>query len=104
VRHEQVDDLVLAERVRATLGRVVSHPHAIQVVSSGGFVVLRGPILEREAEPLLSAARHVRGVREVIDQLERHEQAGTVPSLQGGRAPAGIRPDVLRHHWSPATG
>ena len=28
--HEEVDDDVLVERVRAELGRVVSHPHAIE--------------------------------------------------------------------------
>jgi uncharacterized membrane protein len=45
----------------------------------------------------------VRGVREVVDQLEVHEQAGHVPSLQGGRAPAGDRVDVLQTNWAPTT-
>jgi len=99
----RVDDAVLAERVRAKLGRLVSHPHAIDVIASSGFVTLRGPVLEREAPRLVQRLRRIRGVRQIIDNLEYHEQAGNVPSLQGGRAPAGDRPDVLQLHWAPAT-
>src|SRR5262245_4041237 len=40
----EVDDDVLCERVRAELGRCVSHPHAIQVTCASGQVTLSGPI------------------------------------------------------------
>jgi uncharacterized membrane protein len=103
VRREPVDDQVLADRVRAKLGRLVSHPHAVGVMASDGVVRLRGHILDREAAPLVRAIRLVRGVGDVIDQLERHEQAAHVPSLQGGRAPAGDRLDLLQTNWAPAT-
>jgi uncharacterized membrane protein len=102
-RPQPVDDCVLCERVRAKLGRVVSHPHAIGVMASDGTVRLRGLVLAHEAEPLLSAVRHVRGVREVVDQLERHSGAENIPSLQGGRAPAGDHINLRRLHWAPAT-
>jgi hypothetical protein len=98
-----VDKEVLVERVRAKLGRFVSHPHAIHVTASSGNITLTGAILEREADRLVKTVRHVRGVRTVIDNLERHDQPGTVPSLQGGRAPAGDRIDVLQARWAPAT-
>src|ERR671914_2548723 len=42
---ENIDDETLIGRVRAALGRVVSHPHAIEVAASGGHVTLLGPIL-----------------------------------------------------------
>lgn len=103
VRRRDVDDQVLVERVRAKLGRLVSHAHAIHVVASSGNVTLSGPILAREASRLVRAVRRVSGVRNVIDNLERHEQAGNVPSLQGGRAPAGERTDLLQYYWSPTT-
>jgi uncharacterized membrane protein len=103
VRHEQVGDDVLIERVRAKLGRLVSHTHAVEVAASDGVVTLKGPILEREATRLIRAIGRVRGVCEIVDQLELHERAGHVPSLQGGRAPAGDRPDVLQTNWAPAT-
>jgi uncharacterized membrane protein len=103
LRRGDVDDEVLVERVRAKLGRNVSHPHAIDVAARDGVVTLEGPILTGEAPGLLRATGRVRGVRDVIDALERHDEPGHVPSLQGGRTPAGDRLDALQHHWSPTT-
>jgi hypothetical protein len=101
-RQESVDDAVLAERVRAQLGRAVSHPRAIEVEVTDGRVCLRGPVIEGEVPRLLSAVRSVRGVREVVSALEQHEEPGDVPALQGGRTtPA--RPEVWHREWSPST-
>src|SRR5262245_6626086 len=44
-RRDVPDDDRLVERVRAQLGRAVSHPHAIRVEVDDGCVTLRGPIL-----------------------------------------------------------
>src|SRR5947208_337675 len=43
VRDEDVHDDVLVEHVRAKLGRLVSHPHAIRVAASNGTITLEGP-------------------------------------------------------------
>ena len=102
-RHEPVDDQLVVDRVRAKLGRLVSHPHAIEVTSTNCIVRLRGPILEREADSLTRAVRRVPGVDDVIDDLDRHENAGNVPALQGGRPPVGERFDAFRPHWAPTT-
>ena len=92
------DDLQLIERVRARMGRMVSHPHAIQVGAFGARVTLSGPILAHEAAPLLAAVRTVWGVRSVEDLLVVHDHPESVPSLQGG-----IDPFALQHdHWPPA--
>src|SRR5262249_31799674 len=74
-RREDVSDPVLVGRVRAKLGRVVSHPRAIAVAADQGRVTLSGPILAGEVDDLLSAVAAVRGVREVENRLEMHEQA-----------------------------
>jgi uncharacterized membrane protein len=103
VRHEEVGDQVLVERVRAKLGRLVSHSHAVHAVASNGTVTLTGAILDGEADRLVRSIGRMRGVRQVIDQLERHQEAAHVPALQGGRAPTGARPDVLQTNWAPAT-
>jgi osmotically-inducible protein OsmY len=84
LRHEEVDDYTLVERVRAELGRVMTHVSAVNVDARNGCVTLSGDVLENEANAALAAARSTRGVRAVEDALERHAQPGDVPSLQGG--------------------
>jgi uncharacterized membrane protein len=102
-QHHAVDDAVLGERVRAKLGRQVSHVHAVDVSARDGVVTLRGPILTHEADHLIRAVRRIDGVRDVIDQLERHEHRDNIPALQGGRPPAGQHLDILQTNWAPAT-
>jgi uncharacterized membrane protein len=99
---EDVSDEALLGRVRAALGRVVSHPHAIEVMASGGHVTLLGPILSYEVRPLLKAVRRVPGVRGVSDQLTVYNEPGNVSSLQGGEPHAGERFELLQENWSPA--
>jgi uncharacterized membrane protein len=64
-----VPDRVLAQRVRAKIGRVARHPHAIEVAAKDGRVVLTGPVFSDEPERLSASARSVRGVRAVEDRL-----------------------------------
>src|SRR5258705_7323871 len=78
----ETDDAVLVERVRSKLGRVVSHPHAIGVAVADGNVTLNGPILEGEVDRLLTCMKRIQGVREVVNKLEVHEEAGSHPALQ----------------------
>jgi hypothetical protein len=100
--HEEVDDATLRERVRAKLGRVCSHPRAIDVKVIDGGVTLCGPILADEVEDVLVAAS-VRGVQSVTNDLEVHQLAAGVPSLQGEGRVAGPSLDILQTNWAPAT-
>ncbi|HET9530117.1 MAG TPA: BON domain-containing protein, partial [Blastocatellia bacterium] len=100
---DQPEDDVLVARVRSKMGRVVSHPHSINVEAESGRVTLSGPILESEVDRLLSCVSGVRGVTEVVNNLEAHKEAGDVPGLQGGSHRPGTRIDVLQKNWSPAT-
>jgi len=99
-QEEAPDDLRLIERVRARMGRLVSHPHAIQVGANHGRVTLSGPILEAEAERLVEAVRMVWGVTEVEDRLVAHASSESISSLQGGTDERKPRADVLEH-WTP---
>lgn len=74
----------IAQRVRAKLGRYVSHPGAIRVEARDGSVTLTGPVLRGEAETLIGAVSSVRGVREVLNRLEPHDAEERVPRLWGG--------------------
>ncbi len=84
-RHESVDDVVVVERVRAQLGRLVSHPRAIEVDAVDGIVTLRGPVLRAEVPRLVSGVRRIRGVRDVVNRTEEHSEPGRVPALQSGQ-------------------
>lgn len=100
---DRVDDAVLVDRVRAKLGRIVSHPRAVKVSSQNGRVVLSGPILTAEVPELLACANRVNGVKQVINVLEPHDEPGDHPALQGGRERPGERMDLFQNIWSPTT-
>jgi osmotically-inducible protein OsmY len=86
---EDVPDDVLVDRVRSQIGRCIDHTRNVLVTAFNGRVTLRGPILEREVEPLLSCVRDVRGVKDVINQLDVHQTPGNTPSLQESRPTQG---------------
>src|SRR6266508_3990090 len=96
-------DDVVVDRVRARLGRVVTHPHAIEVTAQAGLVTLAGPILAGEVEPLLAAVHRVRGVREVEHHLDIHRTPGDISALQGAGRERTQRPDPFQRSWSPTT-
>jgi BON domain len=82
-RHEDVPDEILVERIRAELGRHPVHDRAVEITVNQGRVALRGPALASEVDEILSAVSAVRGVSGVDNQLDVHEQAGSISSLQG---------------------
>ena len=102
LRGDDTDDVVLVERVRSALGRSASHPGAIEVSAEQGGVTLHGHVLADEAEDVVAAVAKVRGVRHVVDQLERHDTAAGVPALQGEHRPAESRFELLQENWTPA--
>ena len=81
---EPETDFQLHERIRARLGRVVSHPKSIEAEVDHGSVRLRGHILAHELDDLLYEVRHMRGVRAVRNELTAHDTAQGISELQGG--------------------
>jgi osmotically-inducible protein OsmY len=101
MREQDVDDVRLVERIRSKVGRVCSHPRAIDVSAFDGAVTLGGAILADEEDAVVAAVESVRGVESVTSELQAHESAAGVPWLQGeGKTPA-ARWGMLR--WAPAT-
>jgi uncharacterized membrane protein len=97
--YDEAGDAVIEERVRARLGRLVSHPGAVDVAVVSGEATLLGSVLEGELEALLQGVRQVRGVRRVWNQLEVFADANGVPELQGGALPErGRRRRTLEVH------
>jgi len=76
-------DRQLVERVRAQLGRLVSHPGAVTVTATAGDITLSGHILAAERDALVAAVAAMHGVQRVDDRLEVHDSPGNTPELQG---------------------
>jgi uncharacterized membrane protein len=84
LRRGDAPDDVLAGRVRARMGRLVSHPGAIDVTVRAGEIILSGDVLEHERAGLLAGMRSVPGVSTVSDEgLNVHANAEGVSALQG---------------------
>jgi uncharacterized membrane protein len=96
-------DEVLAERVRAKMGRYVAHPGAIEIHAAEGQVTLSGSILAHEQDELIEGISKVPGVHDIIDQLSVFEKAQGISQLQGGRQRAGERTELLQDNWAPGT-
>jgi hypothetical protein len=98
---EVPSDGVLTARVRARLGRLVSHPGAVDVAARRGTVTLSGPIFEAEVEQLLEGVRAVPGVTAIENRLEPHQEAGRVSALQGPGPQEVLRMRASWRRWSP---
>jgi uncharacterized membrane protein len=101
VSRDSAPDVVLAERVRAALGRAVSHPSSISVRVNEGHVTLSGPILAHEVDGLLAQVRSVRGVAGVENGLQVYKQPGDVPGLQGGAGRREPEFELFQENWAP---
>ena len=102
-RPSDADDRVVEARVRTELGRVVSHPGAIDVRVDDGRAVLAGDVLESEVDRLLDGVSGVPGVSEVDNQLRVCSSTEGVPSLQGGVPRRPARFELQQENWAPAT-
>lgn len=74
--HHDDDDDVLHDRIRSRLGRMVRHPHDIEVRVSDGRVQLKGTVAEDEFRELLHTVASMRGVHNLESLLR------TAPSAQ----------------------
>ena len=95
-------DDILVERVRSQMGRAVSHPHAIHVSAKNSCVILSGEILSNELNGLIRAVSGVKGVKEVVNKMNAHDQPGDISSLQGGHTRGGNRFALFQSNWPPA--
>ena len=78
---------VVEERVRARIGRALSNPGAVHVrARDDGTVILAGPVLASELGQLMRAAWSVRGVKNVDNRLEVHDEPGNVSALHAPSA------------------
>jgi len=105
VSPRQVSDEVLAERVRARLGSLVSHASAIQVWSDNGRVTLSGGVLAAELSRLIHGVSSIPGVTGVENLLTVQESSESLFGHYGrSRLRAGgAACNQLRKPWTETT-
>ena len=101
-RTEKPDDEKLACRIRTRLGRLVSHPHSIQIEVDKGVVTVKGLALAEEASRLLHTIRTMEGVESVRDEVLVCRKPEHVSGLQGGRPRGKLSWLSVARHWPPA--
>jgi hypothetical protein len=92
----------LAERVRAKLGHVASHPHLIEVHAHDGRVALAGHAPMDEIRGIVAAVNGVRGVESVDNELD----AELPPEVRVGgrlRGRAAWQAELIDRAWAPST-
>jgi uncharacterized membrane protein len=99
---EQPDDVVLVERVRSQLGRLVTHPGAITATADGGRVTLTGLVRRSEHDGLLEGINQVKGVAGIEDRLDVRDRVDDIPSFQGDPSARRDRRATARDRWMPA--
>jgi hypothetical protein len=103
IQPDTADDRTIAARVRARLGRVCSHPRAIQVRSANGVVTLSGDVLAADVDAVERAVSRVRGVADIRNQLTVHDGDEGVPALQGRSPRPGRWSSWIAGSWSPTS-
>jgi hypothetical protein len=101
-RGRDTSDEVVVDRVRAKLGRYISHPSSVEVHVRDGCATLSGSVLASEVGHLLRAIRWVDGVREVENRLNAYPTSGNMSTLQGGRRRGGEPAEFRQANWSPS--
>ena len=83
---ESISSEQLLRRVRAHIGRVVSHPRLVQVMAdANGCVTLSGAIVARETDRLVSTIESIPGVCLVVNRLEPKQTDQDLQATSGQR-------------------
>ncbi len=99
---ETPSDRVLEHRVRTKLGTLTYHPGSIDVHVSNGHATLKGDVLAKEVDDIVSGVSKVRGIYGVDNHLQVHETADGVPDLQGMDQSKRAMQDTAQS-WAPGT-
>lgn len=97
---DQAADEVVEDRIRSRIGFYARHPGAVQVFVHNGVAFLSGDALADEVDGLLRGVRHIRGVKDVENQVRVHADAGDITQLQGEGSLSGENRPA---QWSPST-
>lgn len=82
VKSDPQADAELRDRIRARLGRLVSHPRAIDVEVEHGVVRLSGHVLAKERDGLLLQVQEIPGVQKLVNAMTAHASPQGIATLE----------------------
>lgn len=81
-------DAALRAEITTRLGRLVSHPRAIDVRVENGVVRLSGEVLAAERDGLLLHVQQLPGVQQLVNAMTAHDTPRSMASLEAAREEA----------------
>ena len=75
-------DAELRDRIEDRLGRMVSHPRAIQVNVENGVVRLSGRVLAKERDGVLAQVQQMPGVQKLVNAMTAHDHPQEIASRE----------------------
>jgi hypothetical protein len=90
VMSDPQSDAELRDRIQGRLGRLVSHPRAIQIQVDEGVVRLTGRVLAKERDGLLEQVQQMPGVQKLVNAMTAHDWPQEIAS----RRPVAVPIDV----------
>jgi osmotically-inducible protein OsmY len=75
-------DSLLREQIQQRLGRLVSHPRAIDVQVENGQVRLSGDVLTQERDGLLLQVQQMAGVQKLVNAMTAHDSPAELATLE----------------------
>lgn len=81
-RSDPQSDARLRDEIQQRLGRMVSHPGAIEVKVEDGVVRLSGDVLTKERDDLLLQVQAMPGVEKLVNAMTAHDNPQTIASRE----------------------
>jgi osmotically-inducible protein OsmY len=79
---DAASDAALRGAITARLGRLVSHPRAIDVRVENGTVRLSGDVLAKERDDLLLQVQAMPGVQMLVNAMTAHDSPAGIAALE----------------------
>ena len=87
---DAASDAALRSEITARLGRLVSHPRAIDVRVENGIVRLSGDVLAKERDGLLLQVQDIPGVQMLVNAMTAHDTPTSIGALEAREEAAAV--------------
>jgi hypothetical protein len=103
VKAARVDDELLEQRLRSTIGPLLRYPRMVGLSVMDGRVTVTGAVPADEVERLIRHVKRARGVTGVENRVNVYSNPADIPGIQPPipARPRAPRFELLQRNWSP---